>query len=119
MGKQIFYCNICGGQIRSADLENGQAFEIENRKFCLKCGPEMLKTLPKAQFKEIFQTISTPSKPFPAVTAESTPRTKRIPMAAASASSAGPWIAVGAAAAVLLVGLLWWGLGSSPAEPAP
>ena len=45
MGGQIFYCNICGGQIRSADLENGQAFEIENRKFCLKCGPEMLRTL--------------------------------------------------------------------------
>jgi hypothetical protein len=120
VGKQIFYCNICGGQIRSADLENGQAFEIENRKFCLKCGPEMLRTLPKAQFKEIFQTISTPSKPFPAATAESTPRTKRIPMAAAAPGpSAGPWIAVGAGAAVLIGGLLWWGLGSSPAEPPP
>jgi hypothetical protein len=119
MGHQIFYCDICGGQIRSADLQSGQAFEIDNRKFCLKCGPEMLRTLPKDQFKEIFQTITTPSRPTPAVTGDSIPRTKRIPLATEPASSAGPWIAGGVAGAILLVGLLWWAFGSSSPEPAP
>jgi len=119
MGHQIFYCNICGGQIRSADLEKGQAFEIENRKFCLKCGPEMLRTLPKDQFKEIFQTISSSSKTSAAASDEAPSRTKRIPMATASPPSAGPWVAVGGIGALLLGGLLWWGLGSGSSEPAP
>jgi len=119
MGHQIFYCDICGGQIRSADLESGQAFEIDNRKFCLKCGPEMLRTLPKDQYKEIFQSIATPSRPTPIVTEEGAPRTKRAPRATASAPSPVGWIAAGVAGACLLIGLLWWGLGGSSPEPAP
>lgn len=119
MGHQIFYCDICGGQIRSTDLQSGQAFEIDNRKFCLKCGPEMLRTLPKDQYKEIFQTIATPSRPMPVVT-ESAPRsTKRLPRATASGPSAAPWIGAGVAGAVLLIGLLWWGLGGSTPEQPP
>ena len=118
MGHQIFYCDICGGQIRSVDFDSGQAFEIDNRKFCLKCGPEMLRTLPKDQFKEIFQTITTPAKPFPSVISDS-PRTKRVPLATGTSPSAGPWIAVGGIAAFLVCGLLWWGLGSSAPEPIP
>jgi len=119
MGHQIFYCDICGEQIRSADFDSGQAFEIDNRKFCLKCGPEMLRTLPKDQFKEIFQNITTPSKPYPSATSEGPPRTKRVPAATGSKPSAGPWIAVAGVAALLLCGLLWWGLGSSAPEPVP
>ena len=118
MGHQIFYCDICGEQIRSADFDSGQAFEIDNRKFCLKCGPEMLRTLPKDQYKEIFQSITTPSRPFPAATSD-TPRTKRISMPAGTQPSAGPWIAVGGVAAILVCGLLWWGLGRSAPEPIP
>ena len=120
MGHQIFYCDICGGQIRSADLEGGQAFEIDNRKFCLKCGPEMLRTLPKDQFKEIFQNIATPSRPTPVVTGEGASRTKRIPRATTAPSSPAPWMAAGLGGVVLLAGLLWWALGSaSTPEPAP
>jgi len=118
MGHQIFYCDICGGQIRSVDFDSGQAFEIDNRKFCLKCGPEMLRTLPKDQFKEIFQTITTPSKALPSLTSD-TPRTKRVPLATGTSPSAGPWIAVGGVAAILVCGLLWWVLGSSAPEPTP
>ncbi|RPH38645.1 MAG: hypothetical protein EHM91_13600, partial [Planctomycetota bacterium] len=118
MGRQIFYCDICGDQIRSADFDSGQAFEIDNRKFCLKCGPEMLRTLPKDQYKEIFQSITTPSRPFPAATSD-TPRTKRIALPTDPKPSAGPWIAVGGVAAILVCGFLWWGLGSSAPEPVP
>lgn len=119
MGHEIFYCDICSEQIRSADFASGQAFEIDNRKFCLKCGPEMLRTLPKDQFKEIFQTITTPSKPLPSAPSEGPHRTKRVPMATDPSPSAGPWIAVGGVGAILLCGLLWWGLGSSAPEPLP
>jgi len=119
MGHQIFYCDICGGQIRSADFESGQAFEIDNRKFCLKCGPEMLRTLPKDQFKEIFQSITTPSRPIPPPSSEGPPRTKRVSMATGRKPSVSPWIAVAGVAAILLCGLLWWGLGSSAPEPIP
>src|SRR6185436_1721783 len=100
MGHQIFYCDICGEQIRSADFDSGQAFEIDNRKFCLKCGPEMLRTLPKDQFKEIFQNITTPSRPVPAASSE--PRTKRVSAATGPKTSAGPWIAVAGVGAILL-----------------
>jgi hypothetical protein len=117
MGHQIFYCDICGGQIRSADLDAGQAFEIDNRKFCLKCGPEMLRTLPKDQFKEVFQTISTPSRPIPVVTPK--PRTKRVPQASGPGSSTGLWIAVGVAAAIVIIGLGWALAGGSSPEPIP
>jgi hypothetical protein len=117
MGHQIFYCDICGEQIRSADFDSGQAFEIDNRKFCLKCGPEMLRTLPKDQFKEIFQNITTPARPIPAASSE--PRTKRVSAATGPKTSAGPWIAVAGVGAILLCGLLWWGLGSSAPEPIP
>jgi hypothetical protein len=119
MGHQIFYCDICGGQIRSADLEGGQAFEIDNRKFCLKCGPEMLRTLPKDQFKEIFQNIATPSRPLPVATGDPTPRTKRIPRAINPEASRTPWIAAGVVGAILLAGLLWGVLGTSSPEQAP
>ena len=96
MGRQIFYCDICGGQVRSADFDSGQAFEIDNRKFCLKCGPEMLRTLPKDQFKEIFQNITTPSRPFPPASSDGPPRTKRVPKATdrqPSAESPRSWSA--------------------------
>jgi hypothetical protein len=119
MGHQIFYCDICGEQIRSADFESGQAFEIDNRKFCLKCGPEMLRTLPKDQYKEIFQSITTPSRAFPSAASDGPHRTKRVPLATGLKPSTGPWIAVGGVAAVLLCGLLWWGLGGSAPEPIP
>lgn len=119
MGHQIFYCDICGTQIRSADLQNGQAFEMENRKFCLKCGPEMLRTLPKDQFKEIFQSIATPAKPFPALAAEGPPRAKRSAPARSPGTGSGPWVAVGVAGAVVLVGLLVWGFGSRSPERVP
>jgi type IV secretory pathway VirB10-like protein len=119
MGHQIFYCDICGEQIRSADLESGQAFEIDHRKFCLKCGPDMLRTLPKDQFKDIFQAITTPSRHSPNVTGEGAPRTKRVRLLNNPTPSKGPWIAVGVAASILLLGLLWWGLGNSPSEPIP
>ena len=119
MGHQIFYCDICRAQIRSADFDSGQAFEIDNRKFCLKCGPEMLRTLPKDQFKEIFQNITTPSRPMAIPNSEGPPRTKRVAPATGPTPSAGPWIAVGGVAAILVCGLLWWGLGSSPPEPIP
>src|SRR4026208_512278 len=113
MGQQIFYCDICGGQIRSSGLQSGQAFEIDNRKFCLKCGPEMLRTLPKGQFKEIFQTITTPSRPMPIVSGEGAPRTQRSPRATGSAPSPVPWIAAGVAGAILLIVFLGWALGGS------
>src|SRR5258706_15592455 len=65
MGQEIVYCDGCGSQIRSSDFENGQAFKLDSQNFCLKCGPDMLRSLPKAQVKDILQDITSSSRGIP------------------------------------------------------
>src|SRR5258708_32410138 len=62
MGQEIFYCAICQKQVRSADFDSGQAFKLENKHYCLTCGPDMLRTLPKTRVKEILKDITTPAR---------------------------------------------------------
>lgn len=58
MGHEILYCSLCQQQIRWQDLEAGKAFKLENRSFCLNCGPDVLKTLPKDRVREIFKAAA-------------------------------------------------------------
>src|SRR5437867_1781253 len=65
MGHDITYCSICHEQIRWQDLQDRQAFKLDDRSFCLKCGPEMLRSLPKERVKELFQNLSAPERKEP------------------------------------------------------
>jgi hypothetical protein len=120
MGQEIFYCAVCQKQVRSADFENGQAFKLENKHYCFTCGPEMLRSLPKARVKEILKDITTPARhtlvpePAPGVRRPSTARRVR------EVPRPGGWIA-GVAIAVILVGAigLWISLGSLPGAVPP
>lgn len=58
MGHEILYCSLCQQQIRWQDLEAGKAFKLENRSFCLNCGPDVLKTLPRDRVREIFKAAA-------------------------------------------------------------
>jgi len=51
MGRELHYCSVCREQIRSLGFDSGQAFQLENRRFCLKCGPDILRMLPKDKEK--------------------------------------------------------------------
>jgi hypothetical protein len=120
MGQEIFYCAVCQKQVRSADFENGQAFKLENKHYCLTCGPEMLRSLPKARVKEILKDITTPARhtlapePAPAVRRPSTTRRVR------EVRRPGGWIVGVAIALTLLGGVgLWIGMGSRPGAVPP
>lgn len=134
MGQEIFYCAICGSQIRSADVEAGQAFELENKRFCVNCGPEMIRTLPKARVKDIFNYIATPLSgtrtptpkptplPEPAVGERKSGSARRTVEARRSKTRV---IAVGAGGAVIFFLVLWIMSGKKPSReesarpPAP
>src|SRR5687767_8991303 len=114
MGHEIVYCSVCRQQIRASDFDGGKAFRLENRQFCLTCGPDVLRTLPKDKVQSIFRTLSTPTKspPEPAPFRPSTART--LP----PRRSAPPWaVPAGVAAAVVVALLAWLLLGRSPAPP--
>jgi hypothetical protein len=116
MGQEILYCAICQTQIRSVDLAHGQAFELENKTFCLKCGPEMLGTLPKARVKEIFKDITTPAKGTHLATATPRPGTTR-----KFRAGGGPGrrlVPVAAVGILLLVLVFWLILGKTSTRDA-
>jgi outer membrane biosynthesis protein TonB len=115
MGQEISYCSVCRERIRSVDFESGQAFTLENRHFCLKCGPEMLRSLPKDKVKDIFKSITTPARHTPIVS-DVTPRTATARAAARRPATNSR--AVPASAAAVVAGLVVvWLLFRSPAEP--
>jgi hypothetical protein len=60
MGNEITYCDVCREQIRTSDFDSGRAFRLEAKNFCLKCGPEVLRSLPKDRVKDLFRTLSAP-----------------------------------------------------------
>jgi hypothetical protein len=115
MGQEIFYCSVCRERIRSSDLESGQAFYYENRHFCLKCGPELLRTLPKTKVKEIFTSITTPARAMPVVRdMPARPATSR---AMAPEPTRPGWLIPAAATAVVAGVLGLWLLLRTPSEP--
>jgi hypothetical protein len=120
MGQEIFYCTVCQKQIRSSDLESGKAFKLENRNFCLTCGPEMLRTLPKDRVKDIWKDITTPARHTP-VPATPSPhgRSPSTARRVRPARRSGTWIfAAGAAGIVLGAVGFWVALGNRP-QPHP
>lgn len=46
MGQEIFYCDRCRNQLRSADFEKGAAFQIDGQRYCKKCAREVVKSFP-------------------------------------------------------------------------
>jgi hypothetical protein len=118
MGNEIFYCSVCRQQIRSSDLEGGRAFQLENRHFCLTCGPEVLRTLPKEKVQGIFKTITTPSKASPPSPAAPL-RSSSTRMKVSEKPPPKSW-AIGAASAAGAVGVIvLWLLFKGPSEPDP
>jgi outer membrane biosynthesis protein TonB len=127
MGHDITYCSVCHEQIRWQDLQQGQAFKFENRSFCLKCGPDALKSLPQERVKEILQNITTPARAMPIAPAtpsrgtaisHPTPR----PQPAISSDSPGsrsPWGLAGliAGVAAVLIALIVALSGGKEPEP--
>ncbi len=112
MGQEIFYCSVCRERIRSADLDNGQAFHYENRHFCLKCGPELLRTLPKDKVKDIFKSITAAPPKVPAFT----PRGGTPIAGPPRRASTQAWLVPTVSAAVLGGVLGLWLLFRSPSE---
>ena len=118
VGNEIFYCSVCRGQIRTSDFDSGKAFQLENRHFCLTCGPEMLRTLPQDKVKDIFKSITTPSKSAPAVhDGPARPPSSSRGMRVARPSTA--WKIPAAAAAGVAVLVVLWLLLQSPSAPDP
>jgi hypothetical protein len=121
MGHEIYYCSVCREQIRSSDFDSGKAFQLENRRFCLKCGPEVLRTLPKDKVKDIFRTIAGPAKPTPVETPEAPPPRSAPSRNAAPQRPIKSWV-IPAAVAGVLVGIVGFGLllrSPEAPEPAP
>lgn len=120
MGQEIFYCSVCSQRIRTADVESGQAFMLENRRFCLTCGPEFLRTLPKDRAKEIFQSLTTPAKGTPVVP-ETVPRQSSARMRVPQQEASRSWImpaAIGGGVVVVVIAVVVF-LSSSPAPEQP
>jgi hypothetical protein len=116
MGYEIHYCSVCQKQIRSQEVQSGKAFKLDDRIFCLSCGPDLLKNLPKDRVKEIFTTLAAPAPTAVAAGAPSAASTARI-IAARSArpgrpAKSGTLIGVGIAGTALL-GIMVWMISSS------
>jgi len=127
MGQAILYCYQCQTQLRSQDFEKGKAFSFDDKVSCLKCAPEVLKSLPREAPK------ATP-KPF--AQAESTSPSKlsdsrRIALPSLTPPSGRPALreerrppialygGLGVGAVALILGVLWIGGGSSSGRRPP
>lgn len=116
MGNEITYCDVCREQIRTSDFDSGRAFRLDSRNFCLKCGPEALRTLPKDRVKDLFRTLSAP--PPPAAPGRSSPpaSTRKIIVQKASTSS---WVLPAVLATAGVAAAIGWALWPIQPEPVP
>jgi hypothetical protein len=64
MGQEIVYCCHCQLQLRGRDFEKGQAFRIDALACCLKCAPEIMKSLPNESVEKLLKQMAAP-KPAP------------------------------------------------------
>jgi hypothetical protein len=115
MGHEIYYCSVCQKQIRWQEVERGQAFKLDDRIFCLACGPDLLKNLPKDRVKEIFTTLAAPAPPHKTPSA---PSTSRVLLVAQQAKSRKLLIGIGIAG-LALIGVGVWVASSSRQDSNP
>lgn len=118
MGHEILYCSLCQQQIRWQDLEAGKAFKLENRSFCLNCGPDVLKTLPKDRVREIFKAAAS-SRDGPPSTSRRAVQTRDGAAARGSRNPLLGTLGLGAALAAAAGVIVFVSLRPAPTVPDP
>jgi hypothetical protein len=103
VGQAIVYCAGCQVRVRDVDVDEGKAFQVQGQTWCRTCAAARFPGLPE-------RPVPAGGGPVPKLAS-----TRRIPVSVPRAS-AGPWIAAGGAAAVLVVALLAL---NRPPRPAP
>jgi hypothetical protein len=61
MGHEIFYCSTCRTQLRTANLEEGKAFELDGASYCKACVPIAALLKEKASAAAAESTPAAPS----------------------------------------------------------
>ncbi|HVR86923.1 MAG TPA: LamG domain-containing protein [Planctomycetota bacterium] len=129
MGYEIVYCASCQTQVRGGEFEKRIAIRVEDLAYCVKCAPDVLKSLPPARVDEILGRVATPppirkgsTSRIAKIQSKTSGRLKAQTAAAAPAPPAPPpqrngLLIASAAGAVVLVGVAIVVLSSG--EPAP
>ncbi len=63
MGQEIVYCSRCQIQLRGRDFDKGAAFRLDSLACCLKCAPDVMKSLPNAAVQELLKQMAAPRTP--------------------------------------------------------
>jgi hypothetical protein len=127
MGQEILYCCSCQTQLRGQEFEKGKAFRVDAQAYCLKCVPEMLKSLPSEKAQVLLKQMAgaSASQPF------NKPETQRAQAPGATASggmkslrslrtnSPAGTIGLVIATLAIAVAILWLARGSRPPEKEP
>ncbi len=125
MGQEIVYCSRCQIQLRGKDFEKGAAFRLDALACCLKCAPEVMKSLPNEAVQLLLKQMASPRTPSHSETSRiitlSTSTTKTPHAGRRTRSSAPSGIVAAAAVGLVIVVLLAVAVASSakPAKPPP
>ncbi|HEX7901475.1 MAG TPA: hypothetical protein VF950_27195 [Planctomycetota bacterium] len=121
MGQEIVYCSRCQIQLRGRDFEKGAAFRIDALACCLKCAPDVMKSLPNAAVQDLLKQMAAPRTSHSETSrimtlSTSTTKTAHAGRRTRASSPSGIYVAagVGLVIVVLLIVAV-----SSSAKPAP
>jgi hypothetical protein len=129
MGHEIVYCFKCQKRILGTDYTKGLAFQLENNSCCAGCAVRVLDTLPPKAKEQLLAKMfkATQESSNKAASSTSTRRatvqpgsSSRIRPVVASKSSTPLVAGIGAAVAVLVIGVVVLSSGRpTPEPPAP
>ena len=125
MGQEIVYCSRCQIQLRGRDFEKGAAFRIDALACCLKCAPEVVKSIPDEAVQQLLKEMAAPrnhseTSRIMTLASSSTTKTPHAGRRPRAASPGGMYAAAagGGLAALVLVCVAVATSGKPPPAPA-